>query len=113
MLGGSSADKSDVALRLAGAKTPKAFVATGQGLDAEMAVRIARHQATRTSDWETAEVPVELAVWGKYIHGVFDQPGFRRAWLNRIRCRKVWPALGLETSEHVTQRRSRSLDRPR
>ncbi len=63
VLGGATSGKSDVALRLAGAKTSKAFVATGQGLDAEMSVRIARHQAMRTSDWETAEVPVELAAW--------------------------------------------------
>lgn len=63
VLGGAASGKSDVALRLAGAKTPKAFVATGQGLDAEMAARIARHRARRASDWETAEVPVELAVW--------------------------------------------------
>jgi adenosylcobinamide kinase/adenosylcobinamide-phosphate guanylyltransferase len=40
-----------------------AFVATGQALDREMKVRIERHQATRSSDWETAEVPIELAEW--------------------------------------------------
>ncbi len=40
-----------------------AFVATGQGLDREMKVRIERHQATRSPDWETAEVPLDLAKW--------------------------------------------------
>jgi len=40
-----------------------AFVATGQALDLEMKVRIERHQATRSRDWETAEVPVNLAEW--------------------------------------------------
>jgi adenosylcobinamide kinase / adenosylcobinamide-phosphate guanylyltransferase len=40
-----------------------AFVATGQALDHEMKVRIERHQATRSSDWETAEVPTDLAAW--------------------------------------------------
>jgi adenosylcobinamide kinase / adenosylcobinamide-phosphate guanylyltransferase len=40
-----------------------AFVATGQALDREMKVRIERHQATRPSDWETVEVPTELAKW--------------------------------------------------
>ena len=34
-------------------------------------------------------------VWGTYIHGVFDQPGFRRGWLNRIRERKGLPAIDL------------------
>ncbi len=40
-----------------------AFVATGQALDQEMKVRIERHQATRSRDWETAEVPVNIAEW--------------------------------------------------
>jgi len=40
-----------------------AFVATGQALDREMKVRIERHQATRSSDWETAEVSTDLADW--------------------------------------------------
>ncbi|ULA63356.1 MAG: hypothetical protein LZF86_110051 [Nitrospira sp.] len=63
VLGGAASGKSDVALQLAGSKAPRAFVATGQGLDVEMAARIARHQATRAADWETAEVPLELAEW--------------------------------------------------
>lgn len=63
VLGGASSGKSDVALQLAGSTSPRAFVATGQGLDAEMSARIARHQATRATDWETAEVPLELAEW--------------------------------------------------
>lgn len=63
VLGGAASGKSDVALALAGESRPKAFVATGQGLDDEMAARIARHQARRSSDWETAEVPLALAAW--------------------------------------------------
>ncbi|MDH4302008.1 MAG: hypothetical protein OEV51_08020, partial [Nitrospira sp.] len=30
-------------------------------------------------------------VWGTYIHGVFDEPEFRRSWLNRVRRRKRLP----------------------
>lgn len=63
VLGGAASGKSGIALRLAGTKKPKAFLATGQGLDDEMAARIARHQATRGSDWTTAEVPVQIAAW--------------------------------------------------
>lgn len=63
VLGGASSGKSAVALRLAGSRGPRAFVATGQGLDEEMAARIARHQATRSEDWETAEVPVDVEAW--------------------------------------------------
>jgi adenosylcobinamide kinase/adenosylcobinamide-phosphate guanylyltransferase len=65
VLGGAASGKSEAALRLAGRKRPKAFVATGQGLDEEMSARIARHQATRSSDWTTAEVPIGLAAWFK------------------------------------------------
>lgn len=63
VLGGAASGKSQVALDLAGKLGPRAFVATGQALDREMKVRIARHQATRASDWETAEVPADLADW--------------------------------------------------
>ena len=63
VLGGAASGKSQVALDLAGQRGPRAFVATGQALDREMEVRIERHQATRASDWETAEVPTDLAQW--------------------------------------------------
>ncbi len=49
-------------------------------------------------------------VWGTYIHGVFDQPGFRRLWLNRIRGRKGLPAVADEVSETVSRRLSSALD---
>jgi adenosylcobyric acid synthase len=32
--------------------------------------------------------------WGTYLHGVFDAPGFRRAWLNVLRERRGWQPLG-------------------
>lgn len=63
VLGGAASGKSQAALELAGQVGPRAFVATGEALDGEMAVRIARHQATRSSDWVTAEVPTDLAKW--------------------------------------------------
>ena len=63
VLGGAASGKSQIALDLAGQKGPRAFVATGQALDREMKVRIERHRATRPPDWETAEVPTELAAW--------------------------------------------------
>jgi len=63
VLGGASSGKSECALRLAGSRGRRAFVATGQGLDDEMAERIARHQATRSTDWETVEEPLEVEAW--------------------------------------------------
>jgi len=32
-------------------------------------------------------------VWGTYVHGVFDQPLFRREFLNTLRKRRGWPPL--------------------
>jgi adenosylcobinamide kinase/adenosylcobinamide-phosphate guanylyltransferase len=67
VLGGASSGKSDVALRLAlrgaGKGAPRAFVATGEGLDDEMAAKIARHRSSRSSKWVTAEVPLDLTGW--------------------------------------------------
>lgn len=63
VLGGSASGKSQVALDLAGAASPRVFLATGEGRDREMAARIARHRATRPRDWVTAEVPVDLTTW--------------------------------------------------
>jgi len=51
------------------------------------------------------------SVWGTYIHGVFDQSGFRRAWLNNVRRRKGWEALSLDTSAAVSRRIEDELDR--
>jgi adenosylcobinamide kinase / adenosylcobinamide-phosphate guanylyltransferase len=90
VLGGAASGKSQAALDVARGQTPPqagpvpvpvrmrktprtgagkgvsprfAFVATGQALDREMKVRIERHQATRPSDWETVEIPTDLATW--------------------------------------------------
>jgi adenosylcobinamide kinase/adenosylcobinamide-phosphate guanylyltransferase len=73
ILGGAASGKSQAALDLAGPGGPKAFVATGQALDREMKARIERHRATRSSDWETAEVPTDLAKWfseNKHVYQV-------------------------------------------
>ena len=67
IVGGASSGKSEVALQLAakgiGRTTPRAFVATGEGLDEEMAMKIAKHRQSRSSAWVTAEVPLELTAW--------------------------------------------------
>ena len=67
IVGGASSGKSEVALQLAvkgiDKTAPRAFVATGEGLDEEMAMKIARHRQSRSSAWVTAEVPLELTAW--------------------------------------------------
>jgi adenosylcobyric acid synthase len=50
-------------------------------------------------------------VWGTYIHGLFDEPAFRRAWLNRVRERKGLPPLNIAVSYGATMARLRELDR--
>jgi adenosylcobinamide kinase/adenosylcobinamide-phosphate guanylyltransferase len=63
VLGGASSGKSRAALMLAGRSGRRAFIATAEALDDEMASRIRRHQRDRGSEWETAEVPIEIAEW--------------------------------------------------
>ena len=63
VVGGASSGKSEVGLSLAGRATTRAFVATGQPLDDEMAERIRRHRQSRGPVWDTAEVPVDLEQW--------------------------------------------------
>ena len=49
-------------------------------------------------------------IWGTYIHGVFDLPEFRRAWVNRIRGRKVLQPLADAVSRHNSQSLDCQLD---
>jgi len=82
VFGGAASGKSQAALELAGKGSPRAFVATGQALDREMAERIARHRTTRSVDWRTVEVPVALAAWFRR-HG----SGYRTIVLD---CLTLW-----------------------
>ena len=62
ILGGARSGKSGLAQQRAQATgRPVTLIATAQALDAEMAERIARHQADRPSGWRTVEEPLALA----------------------------------------------------
>jgi adenosylcobyric acid synthase len=50
-------------------------------------------------------------VWGTSIHGLFDQAGFRRGWLNRARGRKGLSPISPHESELVTTQLGAELDR--
>lgn len=60
--GGVRSGKSQFALELArGMPGPKAYLATAQALDEEMAERIQKHKDTRPEGWQTLEEPLEIA----------------------------------------------------
>ena len=63
VLGGARSGKSAYALAQAQrlSSGPLTMIATAQALDAEMAARIARHQAERDGNWRTLEAPLDLA----------------------------------------------------
>ncbi|MCP9464762.1 MAG: bifunctional adenosylcobinamide kinase/adenosylcobinamide-phosphate guanylyltransferase [Nitrospira sp.] len=86
VLGGASSGKSEVALRLAGHRGPRAFLATGQALDEEMAERIARHRASRSADWHTVEIPRDIEGWlateGPHYHTILLD--CLTLWLNNL-----------------------------
>lgn len=49
-------------------------------------------------------------MWGTYLHGVFDLPEFRRAWINRIRSRKALMPLADAVSRGISQSLDCQLD---
>ena len=66
--------------------------------------------ATKEEEFDGA-IRKDGLVWGTYIHGVFDEPGFRRVWLNRARIGKRLPPLDIRASESVTSRLRAELNR--
>jgi len=83
VLGGARSGKSAYAQALAeGAAPERVYLATAEAGDAEMAARIARHQADRSGGWTTVEEPLALA---ERLHA-FAQLG--RAAL--IDCLTLW-----------------------
>jgi adenosylcobinamide kinase/adenosylcobinamide-phosphate guanylyltransferase len=61
LLGGARSGKSHYAQQLAAELGSKVlFVATGEGLDEEMRVRIAEHKKDRPKNWRTLEIPTGI-----------------------------------------------------
>ena len=71
VLGGARSGKSRLALTLAGRALPKAFVATGEPDDEEMAARIRKHRQDRDESWETREIPIDVSDWLKSKGGLY------------------------------------------
>jgi adenosylcobinamide kinase / adenosylcobinamide-phosphate guanylyltransferase len=93
LLGGARSGKSRLAVDLATAEgRPVTFIATGEAGDAEMAERIAAHQAERPPTWATVEAPIaldEALVAADPEHTVV------------IDCLTLWVANAFERGVHV------------
>ncbi len=62
ILGGARSGKSSYAQSLAEATGKSVtFIATAQALDDEMSARIQKHRMARPANWETLEVPFDIA----------------------------------------------------
>jgi adenosylcobinamide kinase/adenosylcobinamide-phosphate guanylyltransferase len=62
ILGGARSGKSSCAQTLAESSGKSVtFLATAQALDDEMSARIKKHKAERPADWQTLEVPLDIA----------------------------------------------------
>ena len=91
VLGGARSGKSSFALQQGEAKSPRAFLATAEPLDAEMTERIQTHQQSRGRGWTTFEIPTQLSEWFetdglKYPSIVVD---CLTLWLNNLLRDKV------------------------
>lgn len=88
---------------------------TSRGKRALPCFRILTNETQSTSgqapERDDGAMSADGLVWGTYIHGVFDQPGFRREWLNQVRVRKNISPLGVHLSESVSARLTHALDR--
>jgi adenosylcobyric acid synthase len=72
------------------------------------------HQGQTT--WLAADLPQNLfedsdlgwlwgdRVWATYLHGIFDNGAWRRAWLNRLRVAKGLVMLPIDIPDHAVQR---------
>ena len=68
LLGGARSGKSSYAQSLAEATGKSVtFIATAQALDDEMSLRIQKHRAERPANWETLEIPLDIASHAQQI----------------------------------------------
>ena len=73
VIGGARSGKSSFALSSASAlRGSKAYIATAQALDGEMAERIRKHKEERTKEWSTLEEPLKVAGLLKNIRSSYD-----------------------------------------
>ena len=93
VLGGARSGKSAYAQAAAeaaaGAGAP-VMIATAEALDADMAARIARHQAERGAGWRTMEAPTELAAAVRSLRaGEAAAVDCLTLWLSNLMLREI------------------------
>ena len=93
VLGGARSGKSSFALKQGRLLSPRAFLATAEPFDVEMAKRIQKHQKSRGRGWNTYEIPTHLAEWftserANYSCVVVD---CLTLWLNNLLREKMRP----------------------
>jgi adenosylcobyric acid synthase len=70
---------------------------TEQAPDSQPLFRITEEQG-RAVDRHDGCISGDGQVWGTYIHGVFDEPQFRRDFLNQLRAERGWDPLSLQSA---------------
>jgi adenosylcobyric acid synthase len=55
-------------------------------------------------DPDLGYVSPDQTIWGSYLHGLFDNGAWRRAWLNQLRQRKNLPPLSTAIADYQQQR---------
>jgi adenosylcobinamide kinase/adenosylcobinamide-phosphate guanylyltransferase len=104
--GGARSGKSSFAERLAlGMEGKRAYVATAQALDAEMAAKIEKHRRDRSSSWDTYEEPLAVAellrkISGRYQVALLD---CLTLWLSNIMAHTDGDAAVLHGMENLVK----------
>jgi adenosylcobinamide kinase / adenosylcobinamide-phosphate guanylyltransferase len=94
VVGGARSGKSRFALRMGRRASPRAFVATGEPFDREMAERIRKHKRARGTGWTTIEVPAGVSDWltEEGTHYSCIVVDCLTLWLNNLLRDRVRPA---------------------
>lgn len=82
---------------------------TVRGPGARGAIRIRQRAGSETDDHDGA-TSADGLVFGTYFHGLFDDPFFRRRWLNALRQRKGLAPLPEEPGPSMREIRERNFD---
>lgn len=78
------------------AKTPEMRLCTIKGYEIHMGETNSRHESlarifrrsSKATDVPDGAVSEDRLVWGTYIHGIFDNDGYRRSFINHLRGKK-------------------------